>query len=88
MTPDTGKGAGKRNTYFLLVGMWTGTDPMDISIKVSQREENRSTTRLSCTILRCIHEGFSILLHRYFIHVYCCHALDNQKLLRIKMPIT
>lgn len=40
---------GKRNTYSLLVGKQTGTMTIDISFL--QKDENRSTTRPSSTIL-------------------------------------
>ena len=52
---------GQGNTPELLVGMQAGTDPLNVSVAISQKIRKQPSSRRSNTTLGCISKGCSIV---------------------------
>ena len=75
--------------FFIAGGVQIGTASIEISVEVSQKAENQSTTKSSYTTLRSISKGLRILLQRCLVvHVCWCYVYNYQRWKTAQISIT
>ena len=79
---------GNGNNYSLRVGEQTGAVTKEITVEFSEKDENISTIRTSCTTLSHTLKILCLLLWRYlFIHIHFCFILNSHELEILRLPL-